>query len=188
VSSAIVWSDYFRQFSLVHGGNPVIYKRNPESGTGGMLLFPDGWMYSAGNMRGPEFPPPKDRDKHLALIRDYWNIKLSVLKEELRRRVEEIRDLVSTQSRLSAPLSVYRRVLEEGVTGEETVVNRLMPIDFQSLMDNVRQIREDLLDCQRNLDDSVIPDSYPVVMDGTAILEELDSITSDFVPKTGRTV
>ena len=89
------WKAYFKEFTQIHGGDPVTYA--------GRLLFRDGWTYSATDYVGPEWPPPAE-PKLGYLKWQYWNIRRQAVKQELEERKNIYESLIEMQKTKSATL------------------------------------------------------------------------------------
>lgn len=73
----IDWAEYFRAFSVKHGGDPLVI--------GNRLVFGDGWAYALHDHRGPEFPPPENPAEAAALRMAYWRRRQAVVRGEANR-------------------------------------------------------------------------------------------------------
>lgn len=79
VSTRIEWREYFKDFCQRHGGanGPVPYGK-------ALLLFPDGWIYSATDHQGPEREPPEDPVELNRLGLYYWGRLRSMVRKEVK--------------------------------------------------------------------------------------------------------
>jgi len=100
LSIRVDWKAYFRAFCQEHG-HPIEI--------GGRLLFPDGWMYSATDYKGPEWPP-EDSDRAKALRRVYWKRRRRSIRQELMELKTTLQDLETMNQVKSAPLYVVNTV------------------------------------------------------------------------------
>lgn len=135
----IDWRATYQEFERIHG-EPVPYQ--------GRLLYPDGWTHAAKDYAGPEYPPPEDPAILVELKRRYWKTRMVRLVDEisgLERSLAYLRDL---QSRMSTTLQQRVTVKDED-TGKTRVVRR--PLDFAMIESKLRQLRDDLEHCERQL-------------------------------------
>jgi len=177
----IDWLEYFREFSLMHGGNPIEHRKNPDVRKSGFLLFPDGWMYSASNVTGPEYPPPIDKEEHIKLIRKYWTVRKEAWEVEYSRCKEVIRDTVATQRARSASLQTQVSIDMEDENGNRTRRREVHSIDFKDMLDRLRVISEEIKVCVSNLSSVIIPDNGHAEFSPASILAELEEIDSERV-------
>lgn len=174
----VSWRAYFKDFWQTHGGDPVAWRANPEVDKSGRLLFPDGWSYSARNVEGPEYPPPEDEQKHLMLIKLYWHKRRAVLQEHYEQMRQTISELAEAQQKLSAALQIPSATLVED---DEGVAHRrvaLMDIDFDSMIEDLKVIKDDIVHCTQMMNNPTIPESAfvsrTVKVDVQRALELLD--------------
>ncbi len=134
------WEQYFRTFCEAHGRYPVMY--------GGMLLFPDGWMYSSTDYEGPEYPPPKDNPTALkALSLHYWQRRYEIVSgqyNELRRIVTGLEQLQLARSSALQQRISYR-------DDEGKLVNSATPLDMDSLSIRLSWLKDDTTQCINKL-------------------------------------
>lgn len=170
----IDWKAYYREFSKLHGGSPVVHGVNQETMSGGYLLFPDGWRY-ARNPEGPEYPP-RDQSEQLSLVKQYWIIRRDSLQIEYDNLKYLIRGAVSSQQSKSAPLVVnsisFRQYIKRirSITDpeyfDEVKVNQYQDIDstqteavdYQLLLDEARNLKGEITRCEEMLKAVKIPE------------------------------
>ena len=78
------WREYFLAFQEQHG-EPIQ--------EGKLLLFADGWTYSAFSHRGPETPPPADPLALADLKRRYWRGRLALVRKLIVFHAQRLRKL-----------------------------------------------------------------------------------------------
>lgn len=168
------WREYFKEFSNLHGGNPVLYRQDKESGKGGYYLFPDGWMYGR-EASGPEMAPPAT--VRLRLIKDYWTIRYQIVREELYLKANEFRDLVRLQASRSAPLVMPQAVKvenDDGIVIGKKIVNQT--IDFEILLYRIKELSQALVECKERLLNVTIPETQGSDFNQAALLAELEEL------------
>ena len=133
------WNEYYRRFSETHGGEPILYGVDEDSGKGGMLLFRDGWMYGKTPM-GPEVPPASPEDA-LRKSLTYWRKRENIYREELKMLSHQVQSIVDTQRGVSADLPVVC-----------TINGKQEEMDVSTLVDSIHNIQEEVRYCieQRN--------------------------------------
>jgi hypothetical protein len=90
------WKEYYKKFSELHGGFPIIYK--------GRQLFADGWTYSATDYAGPEWEPPKDGKVLATMQKVYWYTRWNRARNELAVIIARANSMRNLQDLKSAPL------------------------------------------------------------------------------------
>jgi hypothetical protein len=170
------WKAYFREFSAVHGGEPILYLRNPESRRSGYLLFPDGWMYSSWNVEGPEYPPPADEKKHRALIRAYWTIRKGALEVEYDGLYYTTQSLMRAQQQRSARLQVPEIVVVEDDNGKRRKHRQSTGVDFHILLGRLSELVELIKVCKDKISKCEVPENFVEVFKPAALLTELQDI------------
>lgn len=130
------WMAYYQRFKQVHGEYPVKY--------GGKLLFPDGWQYAL-DPQGPEFRPAEGAITFLQV--KYWQLRKSIIHEELTLLEWQYNALRDLQSTKSAPLQQVIFMEDEGGAKKKQVV------DFQlsDLEGRLQWLRSDLAECEEQL-------------------------------------
>lgn len=134
------WVAYFRGFSARHGGHPVKW-------TDRLILFRDGWTYSAFNYEGPEYPPPREPEKMHSLQVSYWSAReteLSALRESIFLTVERIKNLVTSRD---APLQQVITVL----TDRGGFERRTVPLNLTEWTHRLDAVESLLGEARRNL-------------------------------------
>ena len=169
----IDWRAYYDEFSRMHGGDPVLYGHNKETGLGGWLLFPDGWRYGRVDPSGPEVPPGSDQKR---LIRAYWLIRKRTVKEEVRVLKSNIIALATVQRERSAPITIQERMLIEDEEGRRKTQLKTVPVDFGLLLNKYRDLSAELRRCQNQLDSPTIVESSSDQVNLAGILTELEEI------------
>ena len=96
LSWRVDWAEYFRRFSDLHGGNPVEL--------GGVLVFEDGWQYSATDPSGPEYPPPTKLEELLKLRLAYLRERAGIVRDEVKALREARARLAELLLAKNAPL------------------------------------------------------------------------------------
>ena len=129
------WKAYWEGFKAIHG-EPMPF--------GARLLFPDGWMYSSTDYRGPEWAPGEDE---VRLRRLYCMARRREIKRQLRDTAEFLRELSTFASTKSAPLMQVGPVcIEDGKPVREAV-----KVNLQALQDRVHWLESELVKAQRTL-------------------------------------
>lgn len=135
----IDWKAYFKRFCEEHGPS-VGYKRT-------MLLFQDGYQYSAESYVGPEVKPPENPDELRELLITYWTRRLEIQSRELvimRRRLDRLEETQSTRSvPLQRSLSLRERTeaAKEGVEPDTE-------LDLDWLRGRVSWLEADAAECR----------------------------------------
>lgn len=175
----IDWRAYYREFCEIHGGEPVLYGHNKETGKGGWLLFSDGWRYPR-TVTGPETPPRSDKEQ-LELIRSYWTIKRDTLKTEVKELSDRIRSYVSAQQKCSAPVMVKQRIVKEDNEGNRRHKFQAEAIDFEGMLTTLQYLANDLKHADEMLKDVRVPERYvePHIFNPAAILTQIEEIEKD---------
>lgn len=140
VDFQIDWPEYFKEFCRLHG-DPVQAR--------GRLLFADGWMYSATDYAGPEYPPPEEPDKLLDLRREYWEEALKLRKQmhqQMFRVYEGAENVVNSRSAI-----VSRVAYREDENGKRRRVAE--PIDLVELKEIVESLAADVKTCEQELEE-----------------------------------
>lgn len=128
------WRQYFRDFCEKHG-DPLTHP------SGAVLLFPDGWSYSATSHRGPEWPPPDDPQQHWEQVRLYWRLARLGIRRELVVAREELAGVVAAVQLRSACLTVTTTVRDPDTGAATRVSTPLDPADFRA---RVAELEADL--------------------------------------------
>lgn len=134
------WKAYYDRFDAAHGGHPLSFK--------GRLLWRDGWTYSSTDHAGPEWKPPEDPKELKVLQTTYWMARRSLIRDEVRRLEDDLRNLRETQRAKSVPLQVVRRVRTTNAEGIPIVVAQYDDIDFDVLEAGLKYRRMDLDECE----------------------------------------
>lgn len=137
------WRAYMKAFDEVHGGDPVIVGED-----GCRLLYRDGWQYSSHDLKGPEFPPPKDTTSLRNLKRLYWNKRLGFLKMVEAQHRSCLDNLYQASQQRSAPLK--KRVSYRDEAG--TLVRSTIDVDLAEIEQTLSYLREDIAECLENLE------------------------------------
>lgn len=93
------WNGYLTTFMETHG-EAVTTDQNT-------LLFADGWAL---RMTTPvvELPPPADETEQLTRKRNYWELKLSVLRQLFKDQLAAVKQLITLQENCSIPLRTIK--------------------------------------------------------------------------------
>lgn len=136
------WPAYYKTFSRAHGDNPVE--------VGNRILFRDVWMYAM-DYAGPEWPPPADPIELLKLQREYWKRRRDKLKSRRDAMAASLQSLVELQQGKSLPLqhSVAQTVIQDD--GSHLMVAMPEEINWDTLRLQIKELNEDLLECEREL-------------------------------------
>lgn len=131
----IDWRAYWKEFQRAHGDYPVKYR--------GVLLFRDGWTYSASHYEGPEWPPPEDAHELKKLVRAYWLHHKREIRSLWWPKEQELRNLEQLQSVKSLSLQVV------GVETTEDGYRRrtASPLDLEPLRFEVAHLKDILAEC-----------------------------------------
>lgn len=155
----INWSAYYVEFSRTHGGDPVLYKQDKDTGKGGYFLFRDGWMYSAASYTGPEYPPLDDEDC-VYKIRQYWTIRMRVLELELREmkddalqlaRLQDSRSAAMLHDRLGVVSTTVTETEEADDTGRRTSKQKIVSVDLDWMIAKIQDLTSEVAQCHREL-------------------------------------
>jgi hypothetical protein len=133
------WKEYFKAFCEQHGGCPVKHR--------GVLLFRDGWRYSATDYAGPETPPPVDLEKRAELHRAYWSLRLKELESlsvQSHRQISMVRNLASSKSAALQHTISYRE--EEGKRVVKSVA-----LNVEILEQKLSFLEQDIEECREHL-------------------------------------
>lgn len=117
------WKAYYKRFSELHGGYPIVYK--------GRQLFHDGWGYSTTDYAGPEYPPPKDPVELVKLQKVYWYTRWNRAKNELLMLEQRYSALKGLQSDKSAPLQQVVTIQNEETKKLERQIGDWCPQVFE---------------------------------------------------------
>lgn len=128
------WPAYFRQFSETHMGTPVIYH--------GRQLFQDGWMYSASDYAGPEWPPPDDPMELKELIKAYWLIRVRKTRQVYKSLKENLDNLQAMQRARGVPL----QAIVVYTDSENKRKTDRVPVDYAMLRQELAFVAQELLD------------------------------------------
>lgn len=133
------WNAYFERFKELHG-EPLRYGRR--------LLFPDGWTYNGFDQAGPEWPPPSDALTLCRLQRDYWKLRLNIVRTEYNVLFDLITNLRAMQRQKSVVLQTTT------VVRDDNNVSRLVTQSVN--LDDLEQgrlawLKQDMVDCQTQL-------------------------------------
>ena len=134
------WKAYYKNFSIAHGGDPIMY--------GGRQLFQDGWTYSGTDYAGPEWPPPSNKVLRTRLIRTYWEKRKEIVvqqEEYLRLRIEALEGM---QSAKNQPLQQVVRLWSDT---EEKQVSQVGDINFDDLKEKLKFFQYAVQECQNKL-------------------------------------
>lgn len=137
------WWAYMKAFDEVHGGDPVIVGED-----GCRLLYRDGWQYSSHDLKGPEFPPPKDPTELRSLKRLYWNKRLELLRMIEAQHRWCLDSLYQASQQRSAPLK--KRVSYRDEAG--ALVRSTADVDLSEIEQTLSYLKEDIAECLENLE------------------------------------
>jgi len=169
----IDWKAYYKDFCSVHGGDPVLYGQDTETGQGGYLLFRDGWKYDRSSEQGPEYPPPEDPKSRIKLIKVYWSIKLRVLEEEYKVFRSHLVDLVRLQQRRSASLYVKLFVMDEGPDGLMRRRMESYQVNHRELLSKLEELLSEIAYCKKMEKEVILPNNTDTLFSAGGILTEL---------------
>lgn len=120
-------------------GEPVVYKEN-------RLLFRDGWMYSATDYEGPEFPPPHNHQELDALVLEYWTIRKATLTKTVMKLHHQIKTAKDAQATRNIPLQQVTYV-QDGDRRRRSY----KPLDLSGIETRIEWIEADLRECEERL-------------------------------------
>jgi len=170
------WQEYYARFSEIHGGEPIIYQQDRETGRGGYLLFSDGWMYARSDPSGPEYPPENDEDA-IAKIKHYWRYRQAITHRAYKQAKEGLHQLVRLQQNKSAPLQLIEQTIVEDEDGKRTGSRNItVSVDFQTELDKLRGLWYDLQRCKEKLIPLDIPGVLMLKFSAAGILTEIEEI------------
>lgn len=140
------WQEYYQSFLQEHG-DPVQYR--------GRLLFADGWMYSAFDPAGPEWPPPEDEATLKGLQITYWRLRRGAVSVEVNMLQTRLRAADGLQRGKSLPLPLrYRMPGEIPAATARAVDNHGNPLDRLDITahhDRLATLEQDVEDCDDHL-------------------------------------
>jgi len=171
----IDWREYFREFSSVHGGQPILYGQDKEKNQGGYWLFSDGWMYAT-NPIGPEYPPPENEEAHKKLISHYWGVRHRVLTYEYDMLKQSIKSLVTAQQNRSVALQVPQSYVQEDDDGKNRRLVRIQPINFSELISELQTLAVEIQHCQNQIIGVTIPEVDTYQFSPASVLAELEEV------------
>lgn len=137
------WRAYWKEFSRAHGDFPQKYK--------GVFLFRDGWTYAM-DYPGPEWKPPEEPERLARLVRAYWVLRKRQVRQEWWEKYQELTQYKQLQSTRSLPLvhsSVWLVRDESGTPKRQRFEG---PLDFPMMEMEVNRLKEEMDECERNLD------------------------------------
>lgn len=135
------WDAYFDSFKDVHG-EPVRWR--------GVLLFADGWCYSAKDKSGPEYKPPTDSDELHQLKLSYWLTRFNMVRVERDILRDVISGLRALERSHSLPLQQQTFVYDEA-TGKQRARSQQVNID-ELEQGRLAWLEQDVADCQARLE------------------------------------
>lgn len=152
---SIDWRAYFLRFCAEHGEYVEIdWTESDRYPRCTKLLFADGWRYGALDYQGPEYPPPKERDKLLKLQVEYWRIRKAKTEAEW-KKLDNMRDsLLNWQATRSLPLQASVVYPDRTETGKE-ILRRSKPedLDLSGLKIRLEELSYLLAECTERLEE-----------------------------------
>lgn len=130
------WAAYFKKFCEVHG-EPVPFR--------GRLLFRDGFMYSASDYSGPEWFPDAAEVEELA--RQYWSIRLKIVRAKAVELTAEAKNLVSDQYGRSVPLQTRSSYVDD----DGKRIHIAADVDRAAVVERIKWLVEDAKECEQML-------------------------------------
>ena len=150
---ALDWKAYFQHFCRAHGGDDLM-PWGAELGKG-ILVFPDGWTYSATDYAGPEWPPPTSKRELRKLQVHYWQKR----KDAARRAVFTIEGRINWLKAMQGAKSValQQRVrYATDVVGADGMTRQVMSskaesLNLDGLEEQLQWVRRELERCEEEL-------------------------------------
>lgn len=115
----------------------------------GRLLFLDGWMYSATDYKGPEYPPPTDPYKLRHLKRMYWTQRRFAVRFTINEVSAKLESIELMQDGRSVPLQQTTRFYDEELKKWVTVKGQ---VDTTLLKSRLKFLQDDLVVCEQMLE------------------------------------
>ncbi len=134
------WQAYFKEFCVLHGGDPVLYR--------GRLLFQDGWQYSSTDFRGPEWAPTKNQDELKQMQRSYWITRKAIVApqiDDLKRAIESLEMAQRERSARLQQTSIYFDQ-ESGKYAKATG-----PVSLDAMRSRLSWLEADLVMCEGHI-------------------------------------
>ena len=179
----INWAAYYAEFSRVHGGSPVLYRQDKDTGKGGYLLFRDGWMYSPTDYTGPEYAPLNKEDCFYKM-RQYWLIRERVLALDLRELKSDALELARLQDSRSATMLngtlgvVHTMVTESDLddSGRKISRQKSVSVDLDWLVAKIRDLTNDVAQCRKEREKLTPPPVEQSKLNAALMLAEMELV------------
>lgn len=133
------WEAYFAAFCEAHGKYPVVYGKEQQ-----LLLFPDGWMYSAVSYEGPEYKAPDDKKQLYSLQLTYWQRRYRIIKRELDQIINRLQVLEDIARSRSLPLYQVNEYTNE----EGKVISESKRLDLTIMRKRREWLEKDMKNCK----------------------------------------
>lgn len=134
------WQAYFKEFCLAHGNNPIMF--------GGVLLFEDGWTYSAHDHSGPEWSPPKDVEELHQLMLAYWQRRRAIVQHEAKQLAQHIHHLEELQQSRKVPL---QQVIAWFDSEAKRWHKETGPLDLEGMRGRLQWLDDDVQMCEEKV-------------------------------------
>ncbi len=141
------WHAYYKSFLQEHY-DPVEWR--------GRLLFADGWMYSAFDHAGPEYPPPEDPAELKGLQVAYWRLRREVVQAQAQALQIKLRAVEGLQQGKSLPLPLRYRIPNEVVGATRRLLDDegnaiIKSLDITAHKERLVALWQDVEDCDNQL-------------------------------------
>lgn len=163
------WPSYLATFLETHG-EAVITDQN-------VLLFADGW---AVRMSSPivEMPPPIDELKQLTRKRNYWELKLGVLRQSFQTKLAEVKQLITLQENCSIPLRTTKIVSDYDDKGVMKTARISMEVSIGDEVLQLQAIKYNITQAMEQMDQVVYEEPPEQSMDLSSLRETVAKLES----------
>lgn len=162
------WNSYLTAFLETHG-EAVTTDQN-------VLLFADGW---AMRITTPliEMPPPIDVVEQLTRKRNYWELKLNVLRQSFRTKLAEVKQLIILQENSSIPLRTTKIINDYDDKGVMKTARISMEVSIGDEVLQLQAIKYNIVSAMEQMD-QVVYEEPPKQMDLSLLKETVAKLES----------
>lgn len=162
------WSGYLAAFLEAHG-EAVTTDQN-------VLLFADGWAL---RMTTPlvELPPPVEQVEQLTRKRNYWELKLNVLRQQFKIKLAEVKQLIVLQESASVPLRTTKVISEYDDKGMTKNTRVSMEVCIADELLQLQAIKYNITSAMEQMD-QVVYEEPPKPMDLSYLKEAVAKLES----------
>lgn len=162
------WNSYLTAFLETHG-EAVTTDQN-------VLLFADGW---AMRITTPliEMPPPIDVVEQLTRKRNYWELKLNVLRQSFRTKLAEVKQLIILQENSSIPLRTTKIINDYDDKGVMKTARISMEVSIGDEVLQLQAIKYNIASAMEQMD-QVVYEEPPKQMDLSLLKETVAKLES----------